>query len=459
MLVRPKHVRLAQRRFLRRFADDLTPPPKGHNWARQRQTHRAARVYLTGLLQPVQVKSMERLAASGGIPAHRLQQFITDSPWDADRVVQSLMARMRPWTSPQGVVVFDDTGQAKQGKHSVGVGRQYSGTLGRVGNCQVAVTALYVLPDPKRNADAVSWPLGMELYLPQDWAEDPTRRESVGVPAEVVFHTKPEIALGILDRVRAQGVPHQAVVMDAGYGDVDPFRAELRRRQEPYAAAWAPTNHRIVLVEPSRPLAEGPLPAGVSEVTPRQVADTAPASSWQEIEWSEGTKGRLGAQFLRRRARVVRGSPHHRGGRVVTDEEGWLVLERTPDELKAHFLWGLDDLSLEGQVAVIHNRWAIEQYHREIKQGLGMNRFEGRTWRGWHHHMAMICLAYAFLAILRADRDRSGKLPTFNAVHWAVVYTLVRSEVLKGQGLTKSQTKEIAQRIMVTLLGLRQPPE
>ncbi|NNN16947.1 MAG: IS701 family transposase [Thermoplasmata archaeon] len=459
MLVRPKHARLAQRRFLHQFADDLTPPARGHNWARRRETQRAARVYFNGLLQPVQVKSMERLAASGGIPSHRLQQFITDSPWDADHLLESLTTRMGGLPSPEGIVVFDDTGQAKQGRHSVGVGRQYSGTLGRIGNCQVAVTAIYVVPGKGHNADAISWPLGMDLYLPKDWTENPARREAVGIPEGIAYRTKPEIALEILDRVRAQRVPHRAIVVDAGYGDVDPFRQELRRLHEPYAAAWAPANHRTILVEDSRPLAEGRLPSGTEEWSPARLATSLPAEAWREIEWSEGTKGQLRAEFVRRRVRVTHQSTVSHGTRVLTDEEGWLVLERTPDELKAWIVWGLDDRELDEQVLVIHNRWAIEQYHREIKQILGMDRFEGRTWRGWHHHMAMICLAYAFLAQLRAERAGGRKLPPFNAIHWSVVYALIRFEVLKDQGLTKAQSKEIALRMMVRVLGLRQPPE
>jgi SRSO17 transposase len=458
MLVRPKHARLAQRRFLHHFAKDLTPRPRGHNWARQRDTQRAARVYFNGLLQPVRVKSMERLAASGGIPAHRVQQFITDSPWDADHLLESLIARVGDLTSPEGIVVFDDTGQAKQGRHSVGVGRQYSGTLGRVGNCQVAVTAIYVVPGKGYNADAISWPLGMNLYLPKDWTENPARRKTVGIPEEIAYRTKPEIALEILERVQARGVPHRAIVVDAGYGDGDPFRQELRRRREPYAAAWAPANHRVVLIEGSPPLTEGRLPSGVEEWAPVQLARSLPADAWREIQWSEGTKGQLHAEFVRRRVQVThQGTSHH--VRTVTDEEGWLVLERTPDELKAWIVWGLDDRTLDEQVLVIHNRWAIEQYHREIKQVLGMDRFEGRTWRGWHHHMAMICLAYTFLAQLRAERAGGGKLPPFNSIHWSVVYALIRYEVLKEQGLTKAQSKEIALRMMVRVLGLRQPPE
>lgn len=453
-----QHTRVAQRRFLRDFASDLTPRRTGHNWARARQTRRAGRAYFTGLLQPVQVKSMERIAQSGGIPVHRLQQFITDSPWDADRLIESLLDRMRHLTSPEGVVIFDDTGQAKQGRHSVGVGRQYSGTLGRVGNCQVAVTALYSLPGEKRNADAIGWPLGMDLYLPSSWTEDPARREKVGVPVDIPYRTKPEIALEILGRVRRQSIPHKAVIFDAGYGDVDPFRRTLRELKEPYIAAWSPNNHRVVLADTSEGAQEGRLPPGTEkEQTPKVLASLTPDHLWQVVSWAEGTKHQLQHQFVRYRVRVTHIGPGH-GGRVATDEEGWLLLERDEEELKAYFVWGFNDLTLEEQVALAHTRWVIEQFHREIKQTLGMDRFEGRTWRGWHHHMAMICLAYAFLALLRAEKG-GDTLPPFNAVHWAVVYALVRHEVRQVKGVTSRQSHELARRLLVSVLGLRQPPE
>ena len=447
MLVRPKHARLAQRRFLRSFSEDLTPPRKGHNWARKRQTQRAARVYFTGLLQPVRVKSMEHLAVSGGIPSHRLQQFITDSPWDPEQLLHSLRTRMGELTSPNGVVVLDDTGQAKQGTHSVGVGRQYSGTLARVGNCQVAVTAIYLLPGDERNADQVSWPLGMELYLPKDWVEDPVRREETDIPPEVGFRTKPQIALGIVRKVREEGLPHRAVVADAGYGDNDELRAQLRAWNEPYVLGINPSSHKVQI--------EG----GGEARTVREILRDLPEGAWQEVSWSEGTKGRLHGRFVRTRVWGSHGSTHHKGGQVLSGEDGWLLLERRETEEKAYWVWGLDEASLEDQVGLAHGRWAIEQFHREIKQTLGMDKFQGRTWRGWHHHMAMIGLAYAFLAVLRAERSGDGTLPSFNAVHWAVVYALVRLDILKGQGLTKKQTREIALRFMERALGLRQPPE
>jgi SRSO17 transposase len=402
---------------------------------------------------------MERIAQVGGIPSHRLQQFITDSPWDAGRLIQSLLGRMRHLTSPEGVVIFDDTGQAKQGHHSVGVGRQYSGTLGRVGNCQVAVTALYSLPGEKRNADAIGWPLGMDLYLPSSWTESRSRRAKVGVPENLPYRTKPEIALEILGRIRRESIPHQAVIFDAGYGDVDPFRRRLRELQEPYIAAWSPNNHHVLLADTPEAVREGKLPKELGKgQTPKELAESTPDRLWEVVSWAEGTKHQLQRQFVRYRVRVVHGSPKHDGGRVATDEEGWLLLERDGEELKAYLVWGFNGRTLEEQVALAHTRWLIEQFHREIKQTLGMDRFEGRTWRGWHHHMAMICLAYAFLASLRAERA-GGKLPPFNSIHWAVVYSLVRHEVLEDQGLTSRQSHELAHRILVRVLGLRQPPE
>ena len=447
MLVRPKHARLAQRRFLRSFSEDLTPSRKGHNWARKRQTQRAARVYLTGLLQPVRVKSMERLAVSGGIPSHRLQQFITDSPWDPGQLLHSLRTRMGSLTSSRGLVVLDDTGQAKQGTHSVGVGRQYSGTLARVGNCQVAVTAIYLLPNDQRNADQISWPLGMELYLPKDWTEDPVRRAETAIPPGVGFRTKPQIALGIVQKVREERIPHRAVVADAGYGDSDELRAQLRSWNEPYVLGVNPSSHKVQT-------------EGSEEIhSIREILRGLPEGAWQEVSWGEGTKGRLHGRFVRMRVRGSHQHPNHHHGQEPSGEDGWLLLERRENEDKAYWVWGLDDASLEDHVALAHGRWAIEQFHREIKQTLGMDKFQGRTWTGWHHHMAMVALAYGFLALLRADTKEGGPPPPFNVVHWHVVYALVRFDILKGQGLTKAQEREIALRFMERALGLPQPPE
>ncbi len=453
------HARIAQRRFLQDFALDFAPQRRGHSWARARQAWKAGRVYFTGLLQPVHVKSMERIAVSGGIPAHRVRQFITRSPWDADRLLESLLGRMRSLTSPQGVVIIDDTGQEKQGSHSVGVGHQYSGTLGGLGNCQVAVTALYVMPGEKRNADAVGWPLGMDLYLPKAWVEDPERRKEVGIPQDLLYRTKPEIALGMLERVRRQAIPHMAVIMDAGYGDVDPFRRKLREQGEPYVAAWTTVHHRVLHAEAPEAAKVQVLPKGVRiGQTPKEIAALTPDSHWKDVSWAEGTKQRLHRRFARHRVRVVHTVVNLHDRREITDEEGCLLLERDEKELKAYFVSGLNDLSLEQQVGLTHTRWAIEQYHREIKQTLGMDRFEGRTWRGWHHHLAMICLAYAFLAQLRAEMGPRS-LPPLNAIHWAVMFSLIRHEVLEDQGLTSRQSHEIAYRFLVRVLGLRQPPE
>ncbi len=453
------HARVAQRRFLRDFDETFAPRRPGHNWARSGQTRRASRIYFRGLLQPVQVKSMERIAQSGGVPSPRVQQFITRSPWDANRLIETLLERMRVLTSSKGVVLFDDTGQEKQGTHSVGVGRQYSGTLGGLGNCQVAVTGFYVMPGSKRNADAVGWPLGMDLYLPTAWVEDPERRKEVGVPDDLQYRTKPEIALEMLERLRRQAIPHKAVIMDAGYGDVDPFRRKLRGLGEPYIAAWTTVHHRVIPADAPEAAKVQVLPKGVRiGQTPKQIAALTPDHLWQDISWTEGTKSRLHRQFARLRVRVVHTAGNLHDRREITDEEGWLLLERDEKELKAYFVWGLNDLSLQEQVELAHTRWAIEQYHREIKQVLGMDRFEGRTWRGWHHRMAMICIAYAFLAELRTERG-SRKLPPFNAIHWAVVYSLVRHQVLEDQGLGSRQSHEIARRFLVRVLGLRQPPE
>jgi SRSO17 transposase len=188
--------------------------------------------YLTGLLTEVANKNCDTMAAAvPGTSEQRLQEFLTNMQWDEEDLNRQRVHKMSAEaTVGQGVLIFDDTGFAKQGKLSVGVARQYAGTLGKVGNCQVAVTCCS--SDPQ-----ASWPVAVRWYLPQEWTEEPERCRRARVPAEVTFQTKPQIALALLDQARAWGVPHRCVVADADYGDTPKFLAGLEARRERYVAA------------------------------------------------------------------------------------------------------------------------------------------------------------------------------------------------------------------------------
>src|SRR6266704_2792519 len=273
--------------------------------------------YLTGLLTALPNKNCDTMAeAVPGTSAQRLQEFLTNMQWDEhDLNRQWVQKIMTEATLGDGVLVFDDTGFAKQGKASAGVARQYSGTLGKVGNCQIAVTCCYT-------DSHATWPVAVRLYLPKAWAEDPDRRGKTRVPDEVTFQTKPEIALTLLDQARAWGVPHRCVVADADYGDNPHFLAGLEARSERYVVGVR-ADFRV----------SGQRKATSPAARADQLLQALPRWQWRTIRWRQGTKGWLRKKFVAVRCwRTTRG-----GQRQV----GWLLGERTtrgqPEERKYYW--------------------------------------------------------------------------------------------------------------------------
>jgi SRSO17 transposase len=316
-----------------------------------------------------------------------LQEFLTNMQWDEEDLNRQRVAKMRAEaTRGDGVLLFDDTGFAKQGKASVGVERQYSGTLGKVGNCQVAVTCCY--SDPR-----ATWPVAVRLYLPKTWAYDPARRQQARVPEERPFQTKPEIALALLDQARAWGVPHRCVVADADYGDNPNVLAGLEARQEPSVVAVR-TDFAVRLRSraPSRVWRADELLA------------TVPRWQWRTIRWRRGTKGWLRKKFVAVWCwRVTSEGQRH---------EGWLVGERAtrgqPEERKYYWSNLPVETTLEELAGWAHRRHAIEQFHEEAKGELGWDQYQGRLWPGFHRHAVTVMLAYSFLVWLeRRQRRRS----------------------------------------------------
>lgn len=349
--------------------------------------------YTTGLLTEVPNKNCDTLAqAVPGTSEQRLQEFLTKMTWDeADLNRQRVQKMVDEATRGAGVLVFDDTGFPKQGKASVGVERQYSGTLGKVGTCQVAVTCCYT----DRQA---TWPVAVQLYLPKTWAYDPARRQQARVPEAMAFQAKPEIALQLLDQARAWGVPHRGVVADADYGDNPNFLAGLEARQEPYVVAVR-TDFAVSL--------------GQAVTSPVWRADallhSVPRWQWRTIRWRRGTKGGLRKKFVAVRCERVTGE----GPR----QEGWLVGERAtqgqPEDRK--YFWSNlpGETPLEELAGIAHRRHAIEQFHEEAKGELGWDQYQGRLWLGFHRHAVTVMLAYSFLVWLelreRRRHQREGR--------------------------------------------------
>lgn len=368
---------------------------------------RQGQIYLHGLLLDGERKSIEPLSrrVPGG-DEQCLQQFVNQSPWDAGPVLAAYRARLAEAVArPNGVIVVDDTGFAKQGKHSVGVARQYSGTLGKVGNCQIAVSRHYAT----RTGD---YPLALRLYLPASWTDVPERLDQAHVPtAARAFKPKWQIALELLDTVRAEGLPHAVVAADAGYGVVSEFRAGLEARAERYLLGisgdevvftsppqWVPpAPKRVRGRRPSRAhLAAGaPRPVAV-----RILAATLPRTP---LTWRDGTKAALAAEFA-----WVRAWPAHRWQDGVpahaipapAEAARWLLVEWRADGTIKYALSNLPETTTLAEAAAWwKERYQVEQGYRQLKRELGLDHFEGRGWNGFHHHAAMAFLAYGFLAL------------------------------------------------------------
>ena len=374
-------------------------------------SHRAQqgglRRYVRGLLSDSPRKSMEamwaRLSDPGSYQA--LQHFITDATWNADAVWR----RLREITpAREGVLIIDGTGFPKQGRASVGVQRQYSGTLGKIGNCQVAVTAALW-------TGAHAWLLGAQLYLPDSWLTT-AQRTLARIPKTVAFQEKWRQALTLVRQVRAAGISVTAVAADAEFGDCTTFRETLHRWGLPYAVGLSSTVKVFrgaprLVVPPlqsrrGRPRSRPLLAPGVHTATVAELAAQAPARAWRTLSWRNGTNRPWRARFW-----ACRVTPAHDWRERRVAPEVWLLCQRdlgdAPDT--KHYLVHLPiTASLQALVRLTHQRWAIEQQYQELKTELGLDHFEGRSYPGWHRHVALTAIAYAFLQQERLRRGRSG---------------------------------------------------
>jgi SRSO17 transposase len=363
--------------------------------------------YCRGLLMPIERKSVEPMAAVTA-PAQvaakhqSLLHFVGNAPWSDTAMLAKVGELVLPAITRSGPVeawIIDDTGFPKKGRHSVGVSRQYCGQLGKQDNCQVAVSLSLA------NHDA-SLPIAYRLYLPEDWANDRARRHKAKVPETIAFQTKPQIALDQIQTARAAGLPEGMVLMDAGYGNDTQLRAEITALGLPYVAGIGPNTS-------AWPAGTGPLPAppgrGIGRppkllrrdeqhqpISVKALALSLPAEAWQTVVWREGTADWLSSRFARQRVR-----PAHRDTELSQPRaEEWLLIEWPDGEAEPTKYWFAtlpEDIALDRLVDSAKLRWRIERDYQELKQELGLGDYEGRGWRGFHHHATLCIAAYGFL--------------------------------------------------------------
>jgi SRSO17 transposase len=370
----------------------------------------ALRTYVHGLFSDSERKSMQAMQARVTDPVsyQGLQHFITHATWDADRIWRRLLEGL---PERRGVLILDGTSFPKQGPHSVGVARQYCGALGKIANCQVAVTAALW-------TGARAWLLGALLYLPQVWTDDATRRAVAQIPASVGFQEKWRQALTLLRRARGAGLEVTGVLADAEFGDVAAFRRILHQWRLPYALGvsrhltvfrGAPAVHIPASGPTGRPRSQlTMIDPTTTAVSVRELAVGVPAARWRRVGWRNGTHRSRAARFLARR---VTPATEWRNRRLAP--EVWLLCEQdlgaTP-RIKYFFINLPATATLRQLVHLAHQRWAIEQQYQELKTELGLDHFEGRSFAGWHRHVALTAVAYAFIQKERMRRDADPAL-------------------------------------------------
>jgi len=368
--------------------------------------HAGLKGYCTGLMLPLSRKSVEPMAARVD-PLHAsarhqaLHHFVAKAQWSDVEVLR----RVCQWVVPHmdfsrgGWWIIDDTGFPKKGVHSVGVARQYCGMLGKQDKCQVAVSVSLA-------CDQGSIPVAWQLYLPQDWAQDAERRKRTGVPESVRFATKTQIALHQLRTLLSEGAPRHCVLADAGYGVDTAFRQALSDMGLHYAVGvtsavvvWPPG------VEPLPP--ETYSGKGRPPVTPRRTAQlqpmsvkalalSLPAQAFQTISWREGTNAPLTGRFAAVRVRHAGGN----AGKASLRPQEWLLIEWPVEQAEPvkYILSTLPESTpLNDLVGCAYQRWRIERDYQDLKQDFGLGHYEGRGWRGFHHHASLSIAAYAFL--------------------------------------------------------------
>lgn len=378
--------------------------------------------YCTALLLESDRKSIEPIAERLTPDEHRvsathqaLLHFIGNADWSDEAVLRSVREYVLPAITkhaPISAWIADDTGIPKQGEHSVGVAHQYCGQLGKQARCQVAVTLSIA-------NEHASLPIGYRLYLPEEWTKDAERMRRVGVPEETTFETKPQIALKQVRAALDAGIPRGTFIADAGYGNDSKLRDQLTTWSVPYAVTvqettlvWAPGMEPL----PPKPWnGRGRKPTKLQRddkhqpISVKQLAMELPKEAYRHVEWREGPAGILVSRFARVRVRAAHGETH-----TQRDPE-WLLIEWDEKEEKPRKYWLStlpESMEIKELVQTVQMRWRIEHDFLELKNELGLNQYEGRKWRGFHHHASMCIAAYGFLLAERGRFSPSGR-PAF----------------------------------------------
>ncbi len=378
--------------------------------------------YCTGLLLDGERKSVEPMAArvhpDEVSRAHQsLHHLVAKAPWDEGALLSEVRGAVLPALtrkSPVAAWIIDDTGIPKKGRHSVGVARQYCGQVGKQDNCQVAVSLSVA-------TQKASLPVAFHLYLPESWASDKERRRKAGVPEEIVFETKPRIAMAQIRRAVDADLPRGVVLADAAYGNETRFREELEELGLTYMVGIQSSLHLW-------PTGMEPLPAkewkgkgrkptlrqrgkDIQPTTAQQLILVEGEARFEVVRWREGSNRALESRFLALRVR-----PSHRDyWRSEPYPECWLVAEWPEGEVEATKYWLSNlaaDMALKDLVQHAKRRWMIERDYEELKQELGLGHYEGRGWRGFHHHAALVIAAYGFLVKERSLFSPSARSGT-----------------------------------------------
>ena len=387
--------------------------------------HKARRrmcpLYVAGLIGPGDRKSVQPMAerlAPGEYD--RLHHFVSAGVWDAAPLEAELLIQAdRLVGGGDAVLVIDDTALPKKGKHSVGVAPQYASALGKTANCQTLVSLTLARGE-------VPVIVALRLFLPESWTRDRARLARAGVPADYrTPRTKPAIALAEIDRVRAAGVRFGCVLADAGYGLSAPFRQGLTAR----GLAWAvgipgrqkvyPADVKLIFPVAGR---GRPRQRHIPDVLSRPAEDMLATAPWRTVSWRAGTKGQLKARFAAVRVRIADGPPQRirdKGQQHLPGDEAWLIGEHRTSGEKKYYLADLPaETRLRALAATVKARWVCEQAHQQLKEELGLDHFEGRSWHGLHRHALMTMIAYAFLQhrrLARAARKKKNRRATPSA--------------------------------------------